>query len=109
MNRNLKTAAYTLSMPVSSWLAPFQLFPAKVMTPDEYAERRADMEVVKQRSQLGGSEVRLSSFDDGVYARDAVSFFKATPTLVTEALHIVAHARGSAVCKGFYLGTNLAC
>ncbi|KAE9406157.1 hypothetical protein BT96DRAFT_972143 [Gymnopus androsaceus JB14] len=48
----------------------------KVMTPAECAERRADVEVVKQRSQFGGSEVRLSSFDDGVYARDAVPFSK---------------------------------
>ncbi|KAE9405073.1 hypothetical protein BT96DRAFT_916269 [Gymnopus androsaceus JB14] len=69
---------------------------SKVMTPKQYAEHRADMEVVRQRSQFGGSEsARPALFVDGVYARDAVSFFKDSRRLVTQALHIVAHARGS--------------
>lgn len=79
------------------------------MTPEQYAERRADVEVVRRRSSFGGIvSTRADSFVKDIYKRDAMSFFRVSIPLVSQALHIVAHARGTPVCECLHLGINLA-
>lgn len=86
------------------------LFPATAITAEDRAARRADVEVVKQRSQFGGSEsTRVDSSAENISARDAVSLFNHTGRLFAQAMHIVVRARGTPVCKRLYPGMNLAC
>ncbi|KAJ3864312.1 hypothetical protein EV359DRAFT_81562 [Lentinula novae-zelandiae] len=98
----VRDATGTLMIADNAQLEEYSIYVFSLSTPvaaEELAAGRADVEVVKQRSNssCGTESTRADECHDTIFTRDGISLVNEVPDtdMLAQALHIVAYARGT--------------
>ncbi|KAJ3861153.1 hypothetical protein EV359DRAFT_84597 [Lentinula novae-zelandiae] len=96
----VRDATGTLMIADNAQLEEYSIYVFSLSTPvaaEELAAGRADVEVVKQRSNSSCESTRADECHDTIFTRDGISLVNEVPDtdMLAQALHVVAYARGT--------------